>query len=123
MENSLRMTMFSQKNYKGRRIRINRGSIAIRDMHALRFSRKLSSFRIRNIRDISLVTLILFSSANFRGRVRVFRGSHDITNLSKFDFNNKTRSMILVCGRVSDEEIEEIKRRRRPHINILEISD
>ncbi|MGE5702514.1 MAG: hypothetical protein ACM32O_08315, partial [Clostridia bacterium] len=65
---TLRLSLFSQKKFKGRRIRIKRGGIAIRDFDAFQFNNKLSSFRIRSHRQRDLVTLVLFSAANYQGK-------------------------------------------------------
>ncbi|MET3292761.1 hypothetical protein EDM56_18370 [Brevibacillus fluminis] len=123
METSLRLSLYSQKNYKGRRIRFKRGGVAIRDMHAFDFNNRLSSFRVSNLREPDNVTLVLFSAANFKGKVRVFRGSQNIPRLSRFGFDNITTSLILVCGRMSDETISQICRTGQIPKNILVISD
>ncbi|WP_372663362.1 hypothetical protein [Cohnella sp.] len=117
----VRLSLFSRINFNGRRIRFRRGGVAIRDLGAFRFNNELSSFRLRNVVSSNEVTLVLFSRINFQGTIRVFRGSQNVSNLSLFSFNNVTSSLILVGRRLSNSEINEIRRTGRPPRDILVI--
>lgn len=87
-----------------------RGGIAVRNLGVFRFNNVLSSFRLRNVVNRNEVTLVLFSGTNFRGAFRVFRGSQDVADLRRFNFNNVTSSFILVGRRLTSAQIREIQR-------------
>jgi hypothetical protein len=103
----VRLTLWSDANFQGRRIRFRRGGVAIRDLGAFRFDNALSSFRLRNNFNSRQVTLVLFSQINFKGSVRIFRGSINVANLGSF--NNLTSSLIVVGRILSTAEINRIR--------------
>jgi hypothetical protein len=117
----IRLALWSGINFSGRRILFRRGGIAIRDLGAFRFDNVLSSFRIRNVVQPSEVTLVLFSRINYQGSFRVFRGSQSVANLSSFNFNNVTSSLILVGRNLTRSEISHIQSTGRPPRDILGI--
>ncbi|MFD2334161.1 hypothetical protein ACFSR7_33340 [Cohnella sp. GCM10020058] len=103
------LALWSGINFTGRRILLRRGGVAVRDLGAFRFNDMLSSFRLNNVVQPTLVTLVLFSNANFRGSFRVFRGSQSIANLGRFNFNDVTSSFILVGRILTNAEILRIQ--------------
>lgn len=115
----VRLALFSRINFNGRRIRLRRGGVAIRDLGALRFNNELSSFRLRNFVSSSEVTLVLFARINFQGAFRVYRGSQSVSNLSLANFNNVTSSLVLVGRILTDFEINQIRSTGRPPRDIL----
>jgi hypothetical protein len=117
----VRLALFSGTNFTGRRILFRRGGVAIRDLGAFRFDNVLSSFRLRNVVTSSEVTLVLFSRINFQGSFRVFRGNRNVANLSQFNFNNLTSSLILVGRILTDAEINTIRSTGIPPRDILVI--
>ncbi len=120
MANSdVRLALWSGNNFSVRRILLRRGGVAIRDLGAFRFNNALSSFRLRNVVQSSQVTLVLFSRLNFQGSFRVFRGSQNVANLSNFNFNNVTSSLILVGRNLTDTEISQIQSSGRPPQDVL----
>ncbi|MDQ1912029.1 hypothetical protein RAC89_16720 [Paenibacillus sp. GD4] len=120
MANSdIRLALWSGNNFSGRRILFRRGGVAVRDLGAFRFDNVLSSFRLRNVVQRSEVTLVLFSRINFQGSFRVYRGSQSVANLSSFNFNNVTSSLILVGRNLTNSEISQIQRTSRPPSDIL----
>lgn len=106
----VRLTLFSGLNFTGRHLIFRRGGIAVRNLGVFRFNNILSSFRLRNIVNRNEVTLVLFSGTNFRGAFRIFRGSQDVADLRRFNFNNVTSSFILVGRRLTSAQIREIQR-------------
>lgn len=120
MANSdIRLALWSGNNFSGRRILFRRGGVAVRDLGAFRFDNVLSSFRLRNVVRRSEVTLVLFSRINFQGSFRVYRGDQSVANLSDFNFNNVTSSLILVGRNLTNSEISQIQRTSRPPSDIL----
>ena len=115
----VRLALYQDIDFGGRRIIFRRGGVAIRDARALSFNGQLSSFRLRNVNNSRAVTLLLFSRTNFRGDVRVYRGNTDVSNLG--DYNDRMSSLIVVGRRLSDDEIRRLINRRTPPNNILEI--
>jgi len=115
----VRLTLFQDNDFGGRRIIFRRGAVAIRDARALNFNGQLSSFRLRNVNNSNAVTLLLFSRTDFRGDVRVFRGNTNVRSLG--DFNDRMSSLLVVGRRMSDDEIRRFINRRNPPNNILEI--
>lgn len=118
----VRLSLFSGFNFTGRRIDFRRGGVAVRDLGAFRFNNVLSSFRLRNIAIPRQVTLILFSRTNFRGAFRVFRGSRNVADLRNFNFNNVTSSFILVGRRLTNNEIQFLRRTGNLPADILVIN-
>ncbi|GBG10126.1 hypothetical protein PAT3040_04843 [Paenibacillus agaridevorans] len=116
----VRLSLFMDNNFSGRRILFRRGGVAIRDLNAFRFNDVLSSFRLRNVVNRRQVTLVLFSDINFRGSVRIFRGSQNVASLP--DFNDVTSSLVLVGRRLTNSQINEIRRTGNPPRDILSIS-
>lgn len=117
----VRLTLWSGINFSGRRIRLRRGGVAVRDLGAFRFDNALSSFRLRNVVQSTQVTLVLFSRTNFQGSFHVFRGSQRVANLGNFNFNNVTSSLILVGRNLTNLEISQIQSTGRPPSDILTI--
>ncbi|WP_054957286.1 hypothetical protein [Paenibacillus dakarensis] len=118
MANSdVRLALWSDTNFSGRRILFRRGGVAVRDLGAFRFNNALSSFRLRNVVQSNQVTLVLFSRINFQGSFRVFRGSQNVANLGNFD--NVTSSFILVGRNLTNSEISQIQSTGRPPQDIL----
>jgi len=115
----VRLQLFADANFAGRRIHMTRGGVAIRDARALSFNGVLSSFRLRNVVDRNAVTLLLFSRTNFRGTMRSYRGNTTVSDLG--DFDNRMSSLIVVGRRLSDAEIDDIRNNRVPPRNILQI--
>jgi len=115
----VRLALWSGTNFSGRRILLRRGGVAIRDLRAFRFNNLLSSFRLRNVVQSSEVTLVLFSGINFQGSFRVFRGSQNVANLSRVNFNNITSSLILVGRNLTNNQISQIQSAGRPPQDIL----
>lgn len=115
----VRLALWSGNNFSVRRILLRRGGVAIRDLGAFRFNNALSSFRLRNVVQSSQVTLVLFSQINFQGSFRVFRGSQNVANLSNFNFNNVTSSLILVGRNLTNTEISQIQSSGRPPQDVL----
>ncbi|NHN30193.1 beta/gamma crystallin family protein [Paenibacillus agricola] len=115
----VRLSIFEDNNFGGRRIRFTRGGVAIRNMNALRFDEELSSFRLQNVVNRNLVTLVLFSRNNFQGSFRVFRGSQSVANLG--NFNNETESLIVVGRILTNAQIDNIRSTGVAPTNILEI--
>jgi hypothetical protein len=118
----VRLTLWSLNNFSGRRIQFRRGGVAVRDMGAFRFNNELSSFRLRNVVNSNEVTLVLFSRINFQGSFRVFRGNQNVANLSANNFNNVTSSFILVGRRLTNNQINQIRRSGNPPSDVLVIS-
>lgn len=117
----VRLSLWSGTSFTGRRIRLRRGGVAVRDLGAFRFDNVLSSFRLRNVVEPGEVTLVLFSLINFQGFFRVFRGSQNVANLSAFNFNNITSSFILVGRRLTDAQINQIRSTGVPPRDVLVI--
>ncbi len=115
----VRLALWSGNNFSVRRILLRRGGVAIRDLGAFRFNNALSSFRLRNVVQRSQVTLVLFSQINFQGSFRVFRGSQNVANLSNFNFNNVTSSLVLVGRNLTNSEIAQIQSSGRPPQDVL----
>ncbi|WP_055108217.1 hypothetical protein [Paenibacillus ihumii] len=115
----VRLALWSGNNFSVRRILLRRGGVAIRDLGAFRFNNALSSFRLRNVAQSSQVTLVLFSQINFQGSFRVFRGSQNVANLSNFNFNNVTSSLVLVGRNLTNAEISQIQSSGRPPQDVL----
>jgi len=115
----VRLQLFSDANFAGRRIRMARGGVAIRDARALSFNGVLSSFRLRNVVDRNAVTLLLFSRTNFRGTMQAYRGNTTVSDLG--DFDNRMSSLIVVGRRLTDSEIDDIRNNRVPPRNIVQI--
>lgn len=115
----VRLRLFADTDFGGRRIIFRRGAVAIRDARALRFNGQLSSFRLRNPNNSRDITLILFSRTDYRGDFRVYRGNTNVRDLGNFD--NRMSSLICVGRRLSDQEIRRIVNRRNVPNNILEI--
>ncbi|NHN35605.1 hypothetical protein G9U52_38665 [Paenibacillus sp. S3N08] len=113
----VRLAIFEDNEFRGRRIQFRRGGVAITNMQALRFDQMLSSFRLRNADVSSEVTLVLFSRNNFGGRFRVFRGSQNVASLN--DFNNETESLLLVGRNLTLNEINDIHDTGTPPRNVL----
>lgn len=105
----VRLALWSNTNFSGRRILLRRGGVAIRDLGAFRFNNELSSFRLRNLAQRNQVTLVLFSQRNFQGSVRVFRGSQNVANLANRNFNNTASSLILVGRNLTNNQIQRIQ--------------
>ncbi|QGQ96023.1 hypothetical protein EHS13_14625 [Paenibacillus psychroresistens] len=116
-----RLAIFTGSDFNGRRVQFRRGGVAIRDMEAIRFNNDLSSFRLENVSDSSRITLILFASPEFRGKFLVFRGSQNVGNLGNRDFNNDTSSLILVGRRLTDNQIDQIRRTGTPPNDVVVI--
>lgn len=119
---SLRLALWSNINFSGRRILFRRRGVAVRDLGAFRFNNVLSSFQLLNVVRRSQVTLVLFSNINFQGSFRVFRGSQNVADLRNFNFNDVTSSFILVDRNLTNAEISRIQRTGTPPRNILIIS-
>ncbi|ULL17195.1 hypothetical protein DVH26_23790 [Paenibacillus sp. H1-7] len=119
LNRGLMLSLFSGTNFTGRRIRINRGSVAIKDFRAFQFNDQLSSFQLRNVIIPSQVTLVLFRDINFQGTFRVFRGSQNVANLGSFD--NLTSSLILVGRNLSIFEIGLIQSTGKPPRGVVVI--
>lgn len=115
----VRLTLFADTNFSGRRINFRRGAVAIHDARALRFNGALSSFRLHNVNNSRAITLIMFSRTDYRGDYRVFRGNTNVADLG--DFNDRMSSLIAVGRRMSDTEISNFVSRRTPPNNVLEI--
>jgi len=115
----VRLALWSNTGFSGRRILLRRGGVAIRDLGALRFDNELSSFRLRNVVQSNQVTLVLFSRRNFQGNFRVFRGSQNVSNLGNLNFNNVASSLILVGHILTDAQINRIRRTGIAPRNIL----
>lgn len=105
----VRLALWSNTGFSGRRILLRRGGVAIRDLGAFRFNNALSSFRLRNLVQRDRVTLVLFSQRNFQGSFRVFRGSQNVANLGNLDFNNTASSLILVGRNLTNAQINRIR--------------
>ena len=115
-----RLTLFDGRNFQDRRLQIRRRGLAIRNMSAIRFDNDLSSFRLRRNNSAN-VTLVLFSQANYQGAFRVFRGNAAIANLSNFNFNNRTSSLIFILRNLTDAQIRNIQSNARAPRGIAEI--
>lgn len=108
MANSdVRLALFQDNNFSGRRILFRRGGIAVRDAAAFGFNDQLSSFRLRNLANGRDVTLILYSDNNFRGTRRVYRGNTSISSLN--GFNDQMSSFIVVGRRLTDAQVNAIR--------------
>ena len=105
----VRLVLWSDANFSGRRIVFRRGGVAIRDLRAFQYNDVLSSFRLTNLVQRSQVTLVLFRDINFQGPFRVFRGSQSVANLTNFNFNDQTSSLILVGRRLTNFQINRIR--------------
>lgn len=105
----VRLALWSNTGFSGRRILLRRGGVAIRDLGAFRFNNALSSFRLRNLVQRDRVTLVLFSQRNFQGSFRIFRGSQNVANLGNLDFNNTASSLILVGRNLTNAQINRIR--------------
>jgi len=120
MANSdVRLALFQDNNFSGRRILFRRGGVAVRDVSVFNFNDQLSSFRLRNTRNGRDVTLILFADVNYSGDFRVYRGNQNVASLN--GFNDKMSSFILVGRRLTDAQINRIRNRRTPPTDILRI--
>lgn len=116
----LRVSLWAGKNFEARRIRFRRRGVAVRQCEALQFNNVLSSFTLRS-GDNGRVTLVLFSRSEYQGSFRVYRGSQDVANLSRNDFNNRTSSFIFVGRNLTNDQIREIQRTRRAPRDIVEV--
>lgn len=105
----VRLVLWSDANFSGRRIVFRRGGVAIRDLRAFQYNDVLSSFRLTNLVQRSQVTLVLFRDINFQGPFRVFRGSQSVASLTNFNFNDQTSSLILVGRRLTNFQINRIR--------------
>ncbi|CAG7647748.1 beta/gamma crystallin family protein [Paenibacillus allorhizosphaerae] len=113
----VRLAIFEDNNFGGRRVQFRRGGVAITNMQAIRFDQMLSSFRLRNVVSRNEVTLVLFSRDNFQGNFRVFRGTQNVASLG--DFNDRTESLLLIGRNLSNSEINTIRRTGTPPRDIL----
>lgn len=118
----LRLELFEDAFFSGRRILFRRAGVAVRDIRAFEFNDLLSSFRVRNRFSPANVTLVLFRDVNYQGDFRVFRGSQDVTNLTNIGFNDEMSSFVLVARRLTNEQIRRIQSLQRAPLNVLEIS-
>ena len=118
----VRMVLYQDINFSGRRIQFRRGGVAIRDLRAFRFNDELSSLRLRNVVSRNQVTLVLFQDINYRGAVRVFRGSQNVASLIARGFNDEASSLVVVGRRLTDRQINNIRNNRRPPQDVLEIN-
>jgi hypothetical protein len=107
---NLRLALWSDINFSGRRILFQRRGVAIRDLRAFRYNDVLSSFQVSNQSRPNQVTLVLFRDVGYQGPFRVFRGSQSVADLRTHGFNDETSSLILVGRRLSDREIARIQR-------------
>ena len=115
----VRLALFQDNNFSGRRILFRRGGVAVRDVNALQFNDQLSSFRLRNTLNGRDVTLILFADTNYRGEFRVYRGNTNVASLG--NFNDKMSSFIVVGRRLTDAQIIRIRNTRIPPTDLLRI--
>ncbi|CAG7639393.1 beta/gamma crystallin family protein [Paenibacillus allorhizosphaerae] len=115
----VRISLFADTDFEGRRIRFSRGGAAVRDARALGFNGVLSSFRLQNVVDSREVTLVLWSQTNFRGTRRVFRGNMNVNDLGSFD--NRMSSFIVVGRRLTNAQIDSITNNNRPPQDIVVI--
>lgn len=113
----VRLALFADINYSGRRILFRRGGVAVRDARALGFNGMLSSFRLRNEANGRDVTLVMWSRTNFRGTRRVYRGNTNIADLG--NYNDRMSSFVLIGRRLTDAEINAIGNNNRPPAGIL----
>lgn len=113
----VRLSIFEDNDFGGRRVQFRRGGVAITNMQAIRFDKILSSFHLRNTVSRNEVTLVLFSRDNFKGSFRVFRGTQNVASLG--DFNDKTESLILVGRNLSNSEINRIRNTGTPPRDIV----
>jgi hypothetical protein len=117
----LRLELFEDINFMGRRIVFRGGEVAVRDARALAFNDLLSSFRLRNRINPNRVTLVLFQDINYQGDFRVFRGSQDVADLRTRNFNDEMSSLVLVARRLTDAQIRDIQNRMRAPQGVVEI--
>lgn len=117
----LRLELFQDINFMGRRIVFRGGEVAVRDARALVFNDLLSSFRLRNRIIPRRVTLVLFRDINFQGDFRVFRGSQNVADLRNFNFNDEMSSLVLVARRLTNAQIATIQRTMRAPAGVVEI--
>lgn len=118
---NLRLALWSDVNFSGRRILFQRRGVAIRDLRAFQFNDELSSFRVSNLTRNRQVTLVLFRDINYQGPFRVFRGSQSVADLRTLGFNDETSSLILVGRRLTDNEIARIQSSARAPGGIVTI--
>lgn len=118
----LRLELFQDINFMGRRILFRRGEVAVRDARALDFNDLLSSFRVRNRIISSRVTLVLFRDINFQGDFLVFRGSQQVADLRTRNFNDEMSSFVLVARRLTNNQINQIQQSGMAPAGVLEIT-
>ena len=116
---SLRLELFQDINFSGRRIVFRRGEVALRDARAIQFNDELSSFRVRN--NGRSVTLVLFQDINYQGDFLVFRGARSIADLRNQNFNDEMSSFILVGRRLTNAQIRAIQNNARAPRGVVEI--
>lgn len=117
---ALQLFVWDNANFTGRNIIFEGGEVAVRDMRVFQFNDAISSLQVVNNAVSSRVTLLLFEDIEYRGRVRIIRGSQNLTSLGNFD--NLTSSFVLVARRLNDRQIQNIRRLNRPPTGVVEIS-
>jgi hypothetical protein len=117
----LRLELFQDINFEGRRIVFDGGEVAVRDLRAFQFNDALSSFRVRNNVQRNRLTLVLFEDINYQGAFRVFRGSQNVSNLVNLGFNDQASSFVLVDERITNQRIQQIQELMRAPTRVLEI--
>jgi hypothetical protein len=119
IRNMMRLELFADINFSGRRIVFRNGQVAVRDIRAFLFNDQLSSFRVRtNMRN---VTLVLFADVNYQGNFLVFRGPQAVADLRMQNFNDQMSSFVFVRGNLTNADIQSLQRRGRAPQGILEI--
>ncbi len=121
----LRLELFQDRDFLGRRILFSRGEIAVRTAAAFQFNDVLTSFRVENSLSNRQVTFVIFEHRDYQGRFHIFRGSQEVQTLldSPYNFNDLMSSFILVARRLTNNQVLMIQQNRRAPSGILEIND
>lgn len=114
---TLMLSLFSDANFAGIR-RDLVGNIAVRNMATIDLDDDVESLRLSGG---SQATLVIFRRNNYQGTFRIFTGPRQISDLRDINFENDISSLILSSRPLTEAEIAEIQRTRRPPLNYAEI--
>ncbi|SFJ24014.1 hypothetical protein [Thermoflavimicrobium dichotomicum] len=118
----VRLQLFQDVNFSGRRIVFENRGVAVSDIRAFDFNDRLSSFRMFNANNPSQLTLVLWQHVGYQGARRVFYGQRAVSSLPS-PFNDQMSSFVFVPAVLSLAQINQIQSTRNTAgLRIVEIS-
>lgn len=104
----IRLELFQDANFSGRRIVFRRRGVAVRNMFAFNFNDQLSSFRMRFPANPNRLTLVLWQDVNYQGNRLIFRGQQAV-NFVGAAFNDQMSSFVFVPAILTMRQINAIQ--------------